>query len=111
MLKTFHNDEFKIELSIEDSYNICKDIFLSDNWNIVENSPIKLSFKEKISLGKCPFFVELFLVKESINSTKIKIQVSVIGKGPYVKKILNNLTKDFIYRLNNKKDGKKVNYS
>ena len=84
-----YNDDFSVNYPIEDVLIICKSTIAKLGWAILEQSSSKIRCKEtgRFDLNKTNFFADVEIVLSSVsNSTKINLNGSNFGLGPFASK-------------------------
>lgn len=84
-----YNDELSVNLSVDDSMDICKTVIAKLGWAVLEQSTNRIRCKEtgKFDINKANFFADIeIILNTGVDNTKINLYGSVFGMGPFASK-------------------------
>jgi len=113
------NDDFSVNLPLNDLMDVCKGIISKLGWAVLDQSSSKIRCKEtgKFDINKGNFFADIEIVLASTaNGTSVSLNGSNFGIGPFASKHiqgevskLRNMIEVDVKQYNNNKETQSAN--
>jgi hypothetical protein len=84
-----YNEDFNVNLSVEELMVVCKEVVANLGWAVLGQSQNTIKCKEtgKFDINKANFFAEVeIILSANAGNTKISLNGSVFGMGPFASK-------------------------